>query len=495
MKIYKCLLALAVAGLPVKTVFAENEPWPTSVGDSVTLTADQRVYLPVLDNDIGIELVLFDVNTTTSKLGSVEMDTDKTGVFYQSADGFTGEDSFWYAFEDNLGRTNAAQVIVTVLEPTPVNPPEEVEEDLYLGWPVATPDNVTALKDESVVIAVLENDNGLELGLTDVNEVTVSNGSAAIIEDKIEYTPYQGFIGEDSFWYQFTDARGRANSTQVKITVSEEDIVVPPVEPPTPEVPEPDVTFSNVEMHYNLLQAQSQIFGETGGNYFMSLAEPASSGSTSLLLADDYEIKDGQLITYLSTDGEYYTLATDTLDGRVLSLKQPLPADTADNIWNFYDNAAHPNWYGYLSVADFAVRELSVDVLNSGKHLMLGDSWFQSGGIEQRLKERLPDAEISNKGVGGRTAGEILVEFDTDIEGQSPDFVWLIAGTNDYFQDVSLETYTENMRSIIEKINDSGAKAIVIDSSVAPKMHGSDVLTELSHEYSNAVGSLLVSEN
>ena len=113
-----------------------------------------------------------------------------------------------------------------------------------------------------------------------------------IIEDKIEYTPYQGFIGEDSFWYQFTDARGRANSTQVKITVSEEDIVVPPVEPPTPEVPEPDVTFSNVEMHYNLLHAQSQIFGETGGNYFMSLAESASSGSTSLLLGDDYDLLD-----------------------------------------------------------------------------------------------------------------------------------------------------------------------------------------------------------
>ena len=495
MKIYKCLLAIAVVSL-ANSAYAANEPWPTSVEDTVTLTANQRVYLPVLDNDIGEELVLFDVNTTTVELGSVEINDDKSGVYYQSAAGFVGDDSFWYAFKDNLGRANAAKVSVTVLESDSNTGEEsEITDDPYAGWPVATPDILTLTLNESMSIPVLDNDYGLELTLSAVNEVTVSNGSAAIVEDKIEYTPYQGFVGEDSFWYQFTDARGRANSTQVKITVNEEEVVVPPVEPPVPEIPEPTLSFSKIDMHNQLLSGQFQIYGETGGNYFMSLAESASAGSTSLQLSDDYEIKDGQLITYLATDGDYYTLATDTLDGRLLTLKEPLPADVEGNIWNFYDNAAHPNWQGYMSVADFAIRELSLDALNSGKHLMLGDSWFQSGGIEQRLKEKLPDAEVVNKGVGGRTAGEILAEFDNDIRDQSPDFIWLIAGTNDYFREVSLEDYTDNMRAIIEKINDSGAKAIVFDSSVAPVMYGSDVLTELSHDYSEAVENLLVVEN
>lgn len=487
---YSFVIAIVLAGFTASNGVADSEAWPVSVEDVVTLTANQRVYLPVLDNDIGDELALFEVNTTTVGLGSAEMSTDKQGVFYQSARDFTGEDSFWYAFEDNQGRTNAAQVFVTVLEETSAEP--ELTDDLYAGWPVATPDILSTVRDESISIPVLENDDGLELALTAVNEVTVKNGSARINEDNIEYTPYLGFVGEDSFWYQFTDARGRANSTQVKVTVREAT-VTPPVEPP--EEPVFEVNFERVEMHYGLLHGQSSIYGEQGGTYHMSLAEAASEGSTSLLLAGDYDVKNGQLITYLADDGEYYTVATGALNDRLLSLKEPLPANTTGAIWNFYGDGSHPNWYGYLSIADFALRELGTETLNAGKHLMLGDSWFQSNGIEERLKERLPNAEIVNKGVGGRTAGNILEQFDADFADESPDFVWLIAGTNDYFQEVSLETYIENMQLLIEKINDSGAKAIVIDSSVAPLIHGSDDLTELSHSYSDAIGELLVSEN
>ena len=495
---YLSVVAFVAAGFTVNSAVANSEAWPTSVEDVVTLTTNQRVYLPVLDNDIGDELLLFDVNTTTVGLGSAEISTDKKGLYYQSASDFIGEDSFWYAFEDNQGRKNATQVFVTVQEPALVEPPvetpvePEVPDDEYAGWPVATPDIISMTRDESISIPVLENDSGLELALTAVNEVTVKNGAAVIQDGNIKYTPYLGFTGEDSFWYQFTDARGRANSTQVKLTINEE-AVLPPEEPS--EDPEPSVSFNAVEMHYNLLHGQSSIYGEQGGTYLMPLTEPASSGSSSLSLAGNYKIKDGQLITYLATDGEYYTVATESLNGRVLSLKEPLPADTTGNIWNFYGDGSHPNLYGYMSIADFSVRELGAETLNAGKHLMLGDSWFQSDGIEQRLKERLPSAEFVNKGVGGRTAGDILAQFDADINGESPDFVWLIAGTNDYFQDVSLESYLENMKLIIKKINDSGAIAVVIDSSVAPLMYGSDELTNLSHNYADRVAELLVEEN
>ena len=493
---YLCVVAIVTASFTVSSTTAASEAWPISVEDTVTVTANQRVYLPVLDNDIGDELSLFDVNATTVSLGSAEISTDKKGVYYQSDSNFIGDDSFWYAFEDNQGRKNAAQVFVTVLEASaPAEPEVDVPVDSYAGWPVATPDIISSTRDESISIPVLENDSGLELALTAVNEVTVKNGSAIIQNRNIEYTPYLGFTGEDSFWYQFTDARGRANSTQVKVTVSEE-VIVPPVDQPIdPEEPATEPTFSHLEMHYKLLHGQSPIYGEQSGIYLMSLAEAVSSGSSSLLLAGDYEIKDGQLITYLATDGEYYTVATESLNGRVLSLKEPLPADTTDNIWNFYSDGAHPNLYGYMSIADFALRELDAETLNSGKHLMLGDSWFQSDGIEQRLKERLPSANFVNKGVGGRKSGDILANFDADIHNEYPDFVWLIAGTNDYFQNTSLESYLENMKLVIEKINDSGAIAIVIDSSVAPLMFGSDELTSLSHSYAISVGELLLSEN
>jgi len=180
--------------------FAEEAsgPWPVAIEDSVTLTTGQKVYLPVLENDIGQELKIFDVNTTTVKLGSVEIDEDSQGVYYQSASEFIGEDSFWYAFEDKFGRTNAAQVFVSVLDPEPVEPPE----DPYVGWPVATIDTVTISQDETTTIPVLDNDSGLALELIALNEVTVENGSASIQQNKITYTPYLGFTGEDSFFHQ-----------------------------------------------------------------------------------------------------------------------------------------------------------------------------------------------------------------------------------------------------------------------------------------------------
>jgi len=484
MKFYKYLLVV-VSGIFVSALQAENYyPWPTAVEDNVSLTTNQRVYLPVLENDTGQELEIFDVNTTTVKLGNVEIDEDSQGVYYQSANEFVGEDSFWYAFEDKFGRTNAAQVFVSVLDPEPVDPPE----DPYAGWPVATIDTVTISRDETITIPVLENDSGLELNLIALNEVTVEGGSAAIQQNKIIYTPYLGFTGEDSFWYQFVDARGRKNSTQVKLTVNE-TVVNPPL-------PEPQLNFSLLGLHYEVLHGQSQIFGEQPDTYYMSLAEPAFTGATSLVLAENYDVKDGQLITYLASDGDYYTVATTNLNGRILSLKDPLAVSTGENnIWNFYKDGSHPNWYGASSIADFAIRELDEEVLNSGKHLMLGDSWMQDGGLVERLTERLDNTQIVNKAVGGRTTENILDKFDEEVEGEYPDFVWVIAGTNDYFQDVSIEDYTENMRAIIEKINNIGAKPIVIDSSVAPLMYGSSRLTDLSHSYADAIDSLLASEN
>ncbi|RVU85377.1 SGNH/GDSL hydrolase family protein [Leucothrix sargassi] len=493
MKIYKYLRLVSLSFvIGLSTPAYSADAWPESVEDQVTLTAEQRVYIPVLDNDIGEELVLFDVNTTTVQLGSVEVSDDNQGVYYQSANGFVGSDSFWYAFRDNQGRTNAAQVFITVLEAE--EPPEiPVENDPYEGWPAAVIDSVEITKNESIDIPVLENDSGLGLYLTDVNTVSVKGGAAEIKDGKIAYTPYLDYLGEDSFWYQFTDARGRKNSTQVKVSVLEE-VAQPPEEPIDPE-PVVEASFERLGMHFDLLHGRSHIYGEQAGTYYMSLSEPAPVGSTQLLLAESYDVKAGQLITYLSNDGNYYTVETDKIEGNTLFLKHPLSADANDHVWNFYDNASHPNWYGYLSIADFALKKLDVESLNSGKHLMLGDSWFQSGGIAQRLQEKLPNATFVNKAVGGRTSGDILEAFEVDTESELPDVVWLIAGTNDYFQEVSLADYTKNMSEIIEKINNLGAKAIVFDSSVAPLMSGSDELTELSHSYSKSVEDLSTMEN
>jgi len=65
-----------------------------------------------LDNDIGEGLKLKKVNATTVKLGKASIVGNR--IRYVPRAGFTGQDSFWYNFEDVNGRSNSTQVFVTV---------------------------------------------------------------------------------------------------------------------------------------------------------------------------------------------------------------------------------------------------------------------------------------------------------------------------------------------------------------------------------------------
>ena len=181
--------------------------WPVAVVDTETASTNSSIVIRVLDNDIGEGLRLTSVNTTTKKLGSASMNADGKSVSYQSAANFVGTDSFWYDFKDSQGRTNAAKVTVTVTD--------------YSGWPVAKPDRVAVTSTTTIAIPVLDNDFGKDLKLTKVGSSTEGLGEPKIEENHIRYTPKDGVTGEDSFWYNFKDARGRENSTQVFVDVSQ----------------------------------------------------------------------------------------------------------------------------------------------------------------------------------------------------------------------------------------------------------------------------------
>ena len=388
MKTNKCLAAATLCIGLLQSAY--GSPWPTGVPDNVTANMGQRIYIPVLANDLGEDLSLIEVNTTTVALGSVQMDASKRSVYYTSKAGYTGDDSFWYAFKDNLGRTNSTQVFLKVIS--------------FDGNNTHTENNTN------------NNDGG---DLEGANAVLVS-------------------------------------------------------------------------MHSDFLKKQRFIWGEPGGLRSMKVRQAAYVGSTQLKVAGGFTLMDKQLISYRSTDGQYYTVATGQRQGNTINLRTSLPAPIAQGaeIWNFYSDGSHPNTVGYRSITDFALRNNDLSGLNSGKHVMLGDSWFSSEGIYERLSERLNNAEIVNQGIGGDTSAMLLERFDRHVGNQNPDFVWVMAGTNDYYQGVSVEAYQANMRKIIAKINALGAKAIVFDSSVAPLMSGSNALTETSHRYAEALADL-----
>lgn len=519
MKIYKSLAAIAISIGLIQTTY--SSPWPTAVPDYVTAQSGQRTYIRALANDRGENLSLDEVNARTVGLGTVKMNAYRNALYYTSARGFTGNDSFWYAIKDSRGRTNSTQVFVNVIPAAPkktnraktrvrnstknkaIASPSNLNNtrsNNYSGWPTANIDVVTTTKNTAIAISVLDNDSGDRLRLTEVNEWSVNGGRAFIRGNRVEYHPKANYVGQDSFWYNFTDAKGRTNSAEVKLTITDSSVSTGYT--PTAATKQESNTDTgtstspdaiHIPMHVGFLKSQRFVWGEPKGTHSMKVTQAAPTGSAQITVGGGFKLLNDQLISYRSTNGDYYTVAIKQIQGDTITLKSALPAPLAEgsDIWNFYHDGAHPNTIGYRSLADFVLRNNDVAALNSGKHVMLGDSWFTRSGITERLAEKLSNAEFIKAGVGGNTAAEMIKRFDRDVASRKPDVVWLIAGTNDYYRDVSVATYTANMKILITKINDIGAKAMVFDSSVAPLMSGSDRLTEKSSQYAQALTNLL----
>lgn len=89
-----------------------NSPWPTATPDYASTVSPNSILIPVLANDKGEGLKLKNVNATTVKSGMASIVNGR--IRYVPRAGFSGQDSFWYSFEDKYGRTNSTQVFVTV---------------------------------------------------------------------------------------------------------------------------------------------------------------------------------------------------------------------------------------------------------------------------------------------------------------------------------------------------------------------------------------------
>ena len=86
--------------------------------------------------------------------------------------------------------------------------------------PVAQADAVTANEDVPILIDVLANDtdaDGNALFITAVG--AAANGTVAIENGKLRYTPNANFFGTDSFTYDIADGFGGTSSAEVDITI------------------------------------------------------------------------------------------------------------------------------------------------------------------------------------------------------------------------------------------------------------------------------------
>ena len=86
--------------------------------------------------------------------------------------------------------------------------------------PVANDDSVATAVNTSKTIDVIANDTGAELAIVKPNAWSQKGGGVALVNNKINYKPKQGFVGTDKIWYVLRDGQGRTDSGEVTIKVN-----------------------------------------------------------------------------------------------------------------------------------------------------------------------------------------------------------------------------------------------------------------------------------
>ena len=217
--------------------------------------------------------------------------------------------------------------------------------------------------------------------------------------------------------------------------------------------------------------SNSGLFSLPAGQYFIrGIINPGTSnGGASLHRV--------QLSFVQTLDGlTAQTVAQQSLDGENCTRQFGFECFVADNstqkirVWSRTTGGGD---FEVAKVEIFRIENLVAN-LDSGTHVLFGDSWFAITGIAERLAERLPNATIINEGVGGNKADQLVSRFNADVATKNPDIPWVMCGTNDYFSNVGLNTFEFNMNTLKQKIAGIGASTVFFDASVGEIDNASD---------------------
>jgi hypothetical protein len=199
------------------TVMGVNDP-PIAQDDVVTTLEDIAVLIPVLDNDIDVDITDTLSITAVSQPLSGTANISGTSVIYTPALNFYGLDAFTYTIADGENLTDTATVTITI---TSVN-----------DAPVALADTAVTLANTSVSVSVLDNDEDVDN--TDLMVIAASqpaNGQATINGNTVIYTPDVGFVGIEQFTYTVSDGNEEATAI-VTISVQSYIIFLPLIQRP-----------------------------------------------------------------------------------------------------------------------------------------------------------------------------------------------------------------------------------------------------------------------
>nr|WP_231295860.1 tandem-95 repeat protein [Colwellia sp. PAMC 21821] len=184
---------------------------PIALDDNYLTEEDVELVVGVstglLVNDVDFDNAILKVNTTpvnSPQKGTLVLAEDGSFRYLPNAD-FNGTDSFTYQVISASGLTNTANVNIVVV---PLN-----------DSPIAVNDIATTNEDTRIVVDVLANDIDKEGDTLSLVSVSLENGTAAIVNGKLDITPALNFFGQINIIYTMTDNINAASSGALVLTV------------------------------------------------------------------------------------------------------------------------------------------------------------------------------------------------------------------------------------------------------------------------------------
>ncbi len=185
-------------------------PVPVASNATVNVTANQTTGINLL-NDVSAGGSSNPLTLTIMQApanGTLAYDS-QTGLYdYTPNQGFTGTDTFTFQAWNGVQTSNVSTISINVLPPSPV------ANDISV---TATSGETTAINLESEVAAPI----GSPVTVTIVQQPTEGSLTYDAQTGLFDYTPNQGYVGQDAFTYQADDGIQESNVATVSLDVEE----------------------------------------------------------------------------------------------------------------------------------------------------------------------------------------------------------------------------------------------------------------------------------
>ncbi|MER2491542.1 Ig-like domain-containing protein, partial [Catenovulum sediminis] len=190
------------SGQATLTVNSVND-LPVTMPESIIINEDQSITIDVLANDTDADGDALTLSSVSAENGSASISAGK--IAFQPVANFYGTTTVNYTVSDGNGGSVSDVVDVTVLSVNDV--------------PMALDDNASTDEDTPIYIDVLANDSDEDGDTLTISNASVSEGSIAIDQGQLLYTPVLNGGGSVTASYTISDANGASASANIVILI------------------------------------------------------------------------------------------------------------------------------------------------------------------------------------------------------------------------------------------------------------------------------------